>query len=209
MVQVDDRNKQLTNGTQVELTKSSSGLYSFPLGINAVYYHSYFLARLGVVYHHSFIGLGGTNKMTYSNDYLEHHASMQRLEIPLSFALRFLHSRAYGAYIGTGVDLFWGNNTSTMKAYDGSIGTTLTEKDSYSGFGFGFHFLLGIEAQLFDKAYLVVELFQNFGYSSLITDSEIDSSTESFRGTTEDAQPDEIQINFGGTEILISLRYFL
>ena len=85
----------------------------------------------------------------------------------------------------------------------------VTEEDTFSATSIGFHFVLGLEMEIIKNSYLTVELFQNFGFSSLVKDSTLNANTNSTGATVETSRADELQLNFSGTQIFIGLRRFL
>jgi len=221
--QVNVINKALADDTtgipKGELETTSGSITTFPIAISAFYLGSFYLIRAGVNFHHSVIGFGGTNRFSFSfsqnSIFFEHESTLIRLEVPISFALRFLHSQAYGAYLGGGINFFWGQNTSEFSSTqnvptsNGRTGGFEGETDRYSATAFGFHFLMGIEAEIWNRTYLTVELFQNFGVSSLVEDSSIGFRSTSASGAAESDRPDRIKLNFSGTEIIVSVRRFI
>ncbi len=216
---VSDINSAISGDTPEAKVEASSGsITTFPIVLNAAYYGSFYMVRVGVHFHHSILGLGGKNKFNFQfidqEVFIQHKSNLMRLEVPISVAFRFLSSRSYGAYLGGGANFFYGSNSSSIESETVTFSNGLSGKfegqnDSFTATTFGFHFLLGIEAEIFSKTYAVVELFQNFGVSSRVKDSSIGERETSSSGVAESQRPDEIQLNFTGTQVIAGVRRFL
>ncbi|RME91303.1 MAG: hypothetical protein D6767_05465 [Candidatus Hydrogenedentota bacterium] len=229
---VNELNSLLPEGSkEAKVTDSSASLSAFPIAAAAYYYSETYMVRLGVHFSWSVIGLGGTNRFVFYNDsgqelYLEHKMKMIRFHIPLSFALRLLASKKYGAFVGGGPSFFYGVNISTFDSNQtttypdptaGTITTTrkggtenfITEEDIFQATALGFHILVGIEAEVYKGFMVSVELYQTFGSSGLVEDRKLNARTESTLGTAETDRADAISLNFSGTQILFGVKRFL
>lgn len=188
---------------------ASAAIDSFPINFSVTWLLPDFLIKTGVTWHSGWNTLGGTNEyttvFTNANGQKETvttttRASLSRLEVPLTLALRFLHNRVFGAYIGGGATWFHGRNTLEYELESSKDSFEKTsEKNEFVSNQLGVHFVLGLQTHFTDKIAVTTELVQNFGRSDLTFDEHKD------KGEAPTAQ----SLNFSGTEILVGIHYLL